>query len=124
VITIRKLAAVDMAWIGPRVILAEYALGIVLPVIFGLISIRSGLLGWPQAGWEVGVGLWLVTISGNYVPLFIYALLIAQVGTVKVEGEPEFARARRYGIQQVIILIPFLVVILAVLQERRRRRRE
>jgi hypothetical protein len=44
-INIRKLAAIDMAWLGTRVIVAEYTLGVILPLILGLLSIRSGLLG-------------------------------------------------------------------------------
>jgi hypothetical protein len=63
------------------------------------------------------LGFWLVSIAANYIPLFIYAVLIAKGGTVKGEGQPELAHAKRYGIQQVIILVPFLVVILALLQE-------
>jgi hypothetical protein len=54
--------------------------------------------------------------------LLIYALLIAKAGTVKAEGEPELVRAKRYGVQQGIRMIPFLVVILALMQEGRRHR--
>jgi len=39
-INIRKMAAVDMVWLGTSVILAEYALGIILPLILGLLAIR------------------------------------------------------------------------------------
>lgn len=66
------------------------------------------------------MGIWLVSIATNYIPLFIYAVSIARGGTVKEEGQPELARAKRYGIQQIIILVPFLVVLLALLQEFRR----
>ncbi len=119
-ISIRKLAAVDMAWLGTRVIVAEYAFGIVLPLILGLISIRSGLFGLDRSGWEVALGFWLVGIAANYIPLFLYAVLIARGGTVKEEGQPEFAHAKRYGVQQVVILIPFLVIALTLIQEGRR----
>lgn len=120
-ISIRKLAAVDMAAFGARVILAEYALGVVLPFILGLISLRYGLAGWPQTKVQAGVGVWLVSIAANYIPLFIYALLIARAGTVRQEGQPELAHVRRYSVQQVIILVPFLVVIVALAQEAQRR---
>ncbi len=123
-INIRKLAAVDMVWLGPRVIIAEYALGVVLPLSLGLFSIRLGFPGYVKSGWETAVGFWLVSIGLNYIPLFIYAVLIARGGTVKEEGQAELAHARRYGTQQVIILIPFFVVILALVQEYHRRQRE
>ena len=38
VIEIRKLAAVDMAWLGRRLILTEYALGVILPLALGALS--------------------------------------------------------------------------------------
>jgi hypothetical protein len=116
-IDVRKLAAVDMVWLGTRVVVAEYALGIVLPLVLGVISIRVGLFGIVQVGWQTALGFYLVSIAANYIPLFIYAVLIAKGGSVKEEGQPELVHAKRYGIQQVIILVPLLVVILALLQE-------
>jgi len=121
-IEIRKLAAVDMAWLGPKVIVAEYACGVVLPLALGAFTLRSTLSSPKPLNWQTFLGLWLVSIAANYVPLFLYALSIARAGTTKAEGEPERAHARRYGVQQVMILIPFLVVVVAVIQERRRRR--
>jgi len=47
----------------------------------------------------------------------IYAVIIARAGTAKKEGGPEIARARQYGTQQIIILVPLLVVIVSLLQE-------
>ena len=122
-INIRKLVAVDMALHSAQVIMAEFALGIALPLILGLLSIRAGFIGPVQSWWETALGLWLVGIAANYVPLLIYAVAIARGGTVKQEGQPELAQVKRYGIQQMIILIPFLVVVLAFVQENRRRRK-
>jgi hypothetical protein len=116
-INIRKLAAVDMVWLGTRVILAEYFLGIVFPLILGWISIRAGLSKPVPIVWETALGFWLVSIGVNYIPLFTYAVLLSRAGTVKAEGHPELAHAKRYGAQQIIILIPFLVGIVALMQE-------
>jgi hypothetical protein len=120
-INIRKLAAVDMAVNGTRFIVAEFAIGVVGPLLLGLLSLRAGLFSPVHSTWEWVLGLWLVTIGGNYIPLFIYAVLIARGGTVKEEGLPEVAHARRYGVQQVMILVPLMVVIVAILQEVRRK---
>lgn len=122
-INIRKLAAVDMVWLGTRIIIAEYAIGVILPLVLGLLSIRAGLLEPGIFNWETISGFWLVTIAANYLPLLIYAVLISRGGTVKEEGQPELAHAKRYGIQQMIILIPFFVVVLALVQENRRRQK-
>jgi hypothetical protein len=124
-IQVRKLAAVDMVWLSTRVVLIEYALGVLLPLALGLASLGAGLTRSLELwNWQLIFGVWLVTIAANYVPLFLYALAIARAGTVKQEGEPELANARRYGIQQAIILVPFLVVALALAQERGRRKPE
>ena len=112
-----------MALSGTRFILAEFAIGIALPFILGLSSIRAGLLGVVRVGWEIALGFWLVSVAANYVPLFIYAVLIARGATVEEEGQPEIARAKRYGVQEGITLVPFLVVVLAIIQESSRRKR-
>lgn len=121
-IEIRKLAALDMAWLGPKVIVAEYALGIILPLALGIFTLHPALSSPDRLNWQTIFGIWLVAIAANYVPLFLYALSIARAGTVNAEGEPERPHARRYGVQQVIILVPFLVVVVASIQERRRRK--
>lgn len=105
-----------MAWLGARVILAEYAFGIIFPLALGILSLRG-------FGWAHVLGLWLIGIAANYVPLFIYAVLIVRGGTVKEEGAPEIAHAKRYGLQQVIILVPLLVVVIALVQEALQRRK-
>jgi hypothetical protein len=109
-----------MVWLGTRVIVAEYALGVALPLALGIVSLRAGLTAPTPSVWQVGLGIWLVTIALNYIPLLLHAVSLARSGMVKEEGEPELTHARRYGIQQVIILVPLLVVILALVQEPRR----
>ena len=116
-INIRKLAAVDMAIHGARFIVAEYAIGVILPLILGVVPIRSIFFGVVYAGWEIVLVFWLLGASANYIPLLIYAILIARGGTIKEEGQPELARVKRYNVQQVIILVPFLVAVLALVQE-------
>jgi hypothetical protein len=37
-INLRKLAAVEMAWHGARITVAEYAVGVVLPLVLGLLN--------------------------------------------------------------------------------------
>lgn len=121
-ISIRKLVDVDMVWLGKWIILSEYALGIILSLILGILSVRSGGLRIEHLGWSTILGLWLTGIAANYIPMFMYAVLIAKGGTIKEEGQPELARAKRYGIQQIVILIPLFVVIISLLQENRKRK--
>lgn len=120
-IDIRKLAAMDMALHGTRLITAEYAIGVLFPLVLGLSSIRSILVAGGRIGWQVFAVAWLIGIAVNYVPLVIYAVIIWRAGTAQEEGQPEFARARRYNLQQLLLLVPFLVAAAAFMQERRRR---
>jgi hypothetical protein len=123
-INIRKLAAVDMAWLGAKIIIPEYVLGILGPFVLGVISIRSGLSIQTPISWVTVLGIWLVSIGVNYIPLFIYAVIIARAGTVKEEGGPEIVNAKRYGVQQAMILVPFLVAIIAIVQEQSKRQKD
>jgi hypothetical protein len=118
-IEIRKLAAVDMAWLGTRLIVAEYAFGVVLPLTLGVLTLRRTLLAAQPSPFQLVLGIWLLGIAANNVPLFLYAVSLARSGTAKAEGTPELPRARRYGLQQVMILVPLFVVALAIIQERK-----
>lgn len=108
IIQIKKLAAVDMIWIGSRIAIPEYLLGIILPLGLSVFSFYKG---------QTIMGIWLISIAANYVPLFIYAVNLKLTNKVEIVGRPEIAYAKKYGTQQIIILIPFLVVILAILQK-------
>lgn len=121
-INLRKVVALDMLLHGTRFILAEFAFGIFFLLILGVISIWGGLSGPVRIGWEAGLGFWLIGIGLNYVPLFIYAVLIAGGHTITEEGQPELPRVKRYSIHQVLIFVPLLFLVAALMQEGRRRR--
>ncbi len=89
-----------------------------------LVSIRSGLLRPVHSGSQAVMTFWPVSLAINQVPLFIHAFLIARGGTVKEEGQSELVRAKRYSVQQVGILIPFLVAVLALIQESYQQKKE
>jgi hypothetical protein len=121
-VNIRKLVALDIVLHGTRFILAEDAFGVVVLFLLGLSSIRAGPKGIINSNWQTLLGFWLLAVAANYIPPFIYAVLIARGGTVKEEGEPELEHAKRYTLQQVIIFVPLLVVIAAIVQEAGKRR--
>ena len=116
-INIRKLVAIDLLLHGPRFIIIEFALGIVFLLAFGMMTLYADLAGRVRSSWGFVLGFWLVAMAVNYIPLFIYAVQINRNRTAKQEGEPELANVKRYSVQQVVILIPFLVMALALLQE-------
>ncbi len=116
-INIRKLAALDMVLHGVRLIATEYALGVAFPLLLAFFTLRSILSGPVRLDWQMVFGVWLVGIAVNYIPLLIYAILIARAGSANAEGRPELAQVRRYNVQQLMLLIPFLVAVIALVQE-------
>jgi hypothetical protein len=108
---------------GKRFIIGEFAIGVLLALVLGLITLRSYLTGSLQFLWAI-LGIWLIGIAANYIPLFIYSVMIAKGGTVQEEGQPELAHIKRYSVQQLILFIPFLVTVLTLVQESHQRRDE
>jgi hypothetical protein len=109
-LNVRKLVALDMTFLGTRVIVAEYALGVLLGGVIGILSLRRGV---PV------LGIPLLWIALNYVPLFLHSVDLARKGTARQEvaaelGDPK--KARSYSWRQLWILVPFAVVVLAITQ--------
>ena len=118
IIKVRKLAALDIAFFGPRLILLEYGLGVLLLTVFGAYIILSGR-GSSQS--ISPFGLYLVTLGVDYVPLLVYAIKIHGKERAKAEVGMELMEAgkarRKYSLQQLLLLVPFAIPILAVVQE-------
>ena len=123
---VRKLVALDIAFLGARVIVAEYAAGIVICACLGVLSLNQ----WLRAGshginWQVVLGVALLWIALNYVPLFIHAADLARRGTAREEVGLELGNmktARSYSWRQLWILVPLAVVVLDVAQRSARAR--
>lgn len=123
---IRKLAALDIAFHGPRLILAEFALAIILCGTLGVLSL-SFFFRTPDHPLFAGViGLALSWIALNYIPLLLHALSLIKRKSAKLEVASELEDRklilRRYSLQSMILLLlPLVVPVLAVIQEIQRR---
>lgn len=125
-INIRKLAAIDMAFNGPTLILFEFIAGIILclgPGITILSLIFFAHKSYPF--WLLLLGFALTWVGINYIPLFIYAIDIFRHKSALTETAYERKHVeqykRKYNIQQLWIFVPFAIVILTLIQERQRR---
>jgi len=128
IIDVRKLAALDLIFHGPRVVLIEFAGAAVLAGGLAALSLRTGLSGpGHPVLWEIALGVILASIAVNYLPLLIYAAVLIRSGTARQEVAPELEQAqlsqRRYATQQFLLVVPFAVLVLAVAQALRRRSR-
>ena len=119
-IDIRMLAALDIAFLGPRVILIEFTAGVLLPIALGSLTLaRAGSLSGTL------FGVYLITLGINYVPLMIYAVSIVRAGSASAEiADESHHRARmfrRYRRQSLLLLVPLVVPFASAIQEWRRR---
>lgn len=109
----RKLAAVDLAFLGPRIILPEFCLGVVGPIGLGIWTIAkirsaSGIL----------FGAYLFLIGVNYVPLLWHAISIAKQGSaqqeISSEADDKRRMFRKYRRQSLLLLLPLIVPIVTL----------
>jgi hypothetical protein len=112
---VRRLAAVDMhGFHGSarrrRIIRAEFVVAV--PACLGL-GVLSLLL---SHGWGRVLGVCLIGIGLNYVPLAIHAQLLSRPGALEAElaGVDLPSEARKVGVRQTWLLVPFLVFALSL----------
>lgn len=117
----RKLAAIDLAFLGPKVIIVEFATGVALSTALGLfVLIRGG--GAPT---QIALGLYLISLGVNYMPMLIYAIAIKNAKSAIVELGSELENKgeamARYRRQSLWLLVPLIVPLAALRQIRRAR---
>jgi hypothetical protein len=83
-LNVRRLAALDMYGTRGsarrrRFIRAEFFVGVVGCILVGVLTLMSG------SGWTIAVGVWLVAIGMNYVPLAISAQALSRPGALEAE---------------------------------------
>jgi hypothetical protein len=83
VMEVRKLAALDLIFHGPRFVLVEFAGALLLSAALGALSLRAGLTGGQVVAWQVTLGLCLVGIGLNYVPLVVHAVALIRSGDAR-----------------------------------------
>jgi hypothetical protein len=119
-VDVRRLAALDMngargTRLRRRVILAEFASGTI-----GGAALGAWALSW---GGPVGVilGVWLLGLAANYLPLTMHVLSLWRQAALKEElaGADLRAEIRHYTRAQVWVLVPFWIAGLAVTQAHR-----
>ena len=110
----RKLAAIDIALLGSTFIIAEFAGGVLLCVDLGAFILLRG----HGAVTPLLLGLYLMTLGLNYVPMLIHAIAIGGTKNAQAEMADELADKRRamakYRRQSVWLLVPLAVPIAAL----------
>ena len=114
---VRRLAAADMWGTAGslrrrRLIRVEFIVGAVGCTAFGALSLVSG------SGWTDALGVWLIGVGINYVPLALQAQSLSRPGALEAElhGLDLRRELRRAGVRQIWIAVPFAVAISALAQ--------
>ena len=69
----RKLAAIDIVFLGSKFIVAEFACGVLLSIALGSFVLFRG-----HSFWQLVLGLYLISLGINYVPMLVYAVGITR----------------------------------------------
>jgi hypothetical protein len=128
IINIRKLAALDIVFHGPKFILVEMALGVFGSAALGFAIAAPGFFAGHFSLNQIMVSSYVLFIALNYVPLLLYAISIARQRSAQEEVAFELAHkdryARKYTGQSFLVLLPLVVPVLAIWQEWRKQRGE
>lgn len=114
----RKLAAIDIAFLGSTFVIAEFAAAVLLAPALGVfVLVRR------PSFWQAALGVYLISLGLNYVPMLLYAVAISRHKTAREEMGEELADKRRamskYRGQSVALLVPLMVPVVALIRERR-----
>lgn len=98
-------------------ILAECSLGAV-----GSLALGVFLLSTSTAVAYLVLGVWLLGLGANYVPLTFHAITLSRIDTLERElaGVDLRIELRHYTRVQFLVMVPFLLVVLALAQGARR----
>jgi uncharacterized membrane protein len=120
-INIRKLAALDIVWHGPKLILAEFLLTVGLGGALAVFSLSFFIRTSTHPLFALILSLVFLWVALNYVPLLLYALHFARHKNAELEVAFELAHkeryARKYQLQSLLLFVPFVVPILTIVQE-------
>lgn len=118
-INVRKLAAIDLHFLGPKIILTEFGLGVPIMLVLGTVSLRVGLLR-SHATWQILLGVYLVLLAINYIPMLWCAIDIVRRGSAAAELGDELrdkvAAMRKYRRQSLWLLVPLAVPVAWIVQ--------
>jgi hypothetical protein len=124
-LNVRKLAAIDLRFLGAKIILAEFGLGVVGPAVLGVATLRAGIQRFHSPGMVI-FGAYLLSLGVNYVPLLLHAISLVRDGSAHQEIASELddprAAMRKYRRQSLFLLLPLVIPIAAVAQEIQRSR--
>lgn len=116
-IVVKKLAALDLVYRGERRTILEFGFGV---FFLGVVGLAFLLLARDKTVVTTAIGVYLIFLGLNYVPLLAYSVSMAVKKSARREVESELADQekyrRKYGTQQLLVLVPLAIDVLAISQ--------
>jgi len=115
---IRRLAAIEIALHGYRFIYFEYLAGVVLGLALGFIMLFRS-----HSVWSLALGVYLVCLGTNYVPMLIYTIAIGNRQNAQAEIAIELADQGKkkatstYRNVSLLLLVPLVMPVIAATHE-------
>ena len=107
----RKLAAIDIVFLGYKRVFAEYAFGVLFSVSLGIFVLFRG-----HSVWQVVLGAYLICLGINYVPMLAYTVSVGDKQNALAELAAELTEKRKamskYRRVSVLLLVPLLAPVL------------
>ncbi len=120
-INLRKLAALDILFLCPRLIVAEFAFGVLFSVALGLFVLVRG-----HAFCQLPLGTYFICLGINYLPMLVYAVAVGNKANAREQMAGELDDLRKtmskYRSQSLILVVPIASADLVLTQEWRKSR--
>jgi hypothetical protein len=115
----RKQAAIDLIFLGPKVIITEFSAGVFLSAVLGIFVLVRGHHSLAQ----IVLGLYLISLGINYVPMLNYAIRMNRAKSARAELGNELDDERvamaKCSRQSLWLLVPRIVPLIALAQSRK-----
>ena len=75
----RKLVAIDLVFLGSKAIITEFSAGVFLSAALGVFVLVRG----HGSAAQIVLGLYLISLGVNYIPMLIYAIAITRARSAR-----------------------------------------
>jgi len=111
----RNLAATDIVFLGFKLVVSEYAFGVLGSIALGVfVLLRSHSI------WQVALGAYLICLGINYGPMLAYTISIANQQNARAELDEELKESRpamaKYRRLSLLLLVPLSLPVLSIVR--------
>lgn len=116
---IRKLAAIDILFLGFKFALAEYVFGVLFSIALGIFVLFRG-----HTTTQIALGIYFISLGINYVPMVVNTISLANNENAAAELGDElnekYRAMSKYRRLSLFLLVPLVFPIRALSTLRRK----